>query len=518
MPIQVVSLEKEASGILLLVKGLRNYSTPAGRLPWGVLERIIAMGASKRDLISASHVCRRWRDILTSSPHLWTEFQCKNAALTLQHLTRSEPAPVNVIADSRADVRAVTGLRSATDRIRSLTLRLRPFDLLEVFGELVTPAPALEHLEVSIIPESGDGPTFRPSIPQTFLGGSAPTLKSLHLDEINTRLQFSEFPALTRLTLVTNTRIFDISELFQLLTSAQLLEELSVQFSGPTTPIPGSQGVVQLPRMRKASFSNTTGEFPTRLLSFLGMPSVEEIKLHINLFGEDKRTMRDFLPPQHRNSPHLSKADNLELDFTSPSCKVKFSGPGVVVSIQVSRGDNRGQDDLFRSRWLNSLEPISVAGVKGLTLRSYYPTKSFCQLPVLELMDGVQSLVVERCSSSAVIEALSPPKRGSVLFPHLESLTLRPATGSATVFPHLTDMARARAQEGFPLSKVSLDQCITFPRSDIDSLKRHVSCVQLKTRVNPHSRKPVEAPSRAIATVRIPFVSPSSCRSFTPLF
>ena len=505
MAFQTISLEKEASDILSLIKGLRNCSTPAGRLPVDLLERIATMRASVGDLVSASHVCRHWRDSLTSSPRLWTEFQCKDVAPTLQHLARSDSVPINVIAGLRSDIQAVIALKSATERFGSLTLRLRPLDLLHVFRELATPASALQHLEVSVIPEVEDRGSFRPYIPATFLGGSTPVLKSLHLHEINSQLNFSEFPALTRLTLTTSVRVFEMSELFQLFTSARLLEEVSVEFSGPTTPILENRTVVRLPRMKKLSFSNTVGEFPKRLLFFLDIPCVEEVKLYISLPGEDMRTMRDFLPPQL----HLLKVDNWELDLPYGRCKVQFSGPRGVVSIHALRGGNRGQDGGFQSHWLGSFEPLSTADVKNLTLRNYCPRESFDQSPVLALfrtMDGVRFLTIERCKDNIATEALSPPKKGSILFPHLQTLTVRPATDSTTVSPHLTDMARARDQAGFPLTTVSSQQHTTPRRRDADPFHRHLSCVQLNKRASYRSSEPVDAASQNIAMVSISFL------------
>lgn len=492
--------------ILSLVKGLRNRSTPIGRLPGDVLEQIITTCASERDLRNASHVCRHWRETFTSSPRHWAEFQCKNVALTLQHLARSEPVLITVTADSRSDIQAVIALRSATDRFGSLTLRLRPLDLSQAFCELANPAPALEHLEISATPDSG---AFRPPIPPTFLGGSTPALKSLHFKGVNTRLNFSKFPALNRLTLVTNAQIFDISELFRVFTSARQLEEVFVKFSGPTTPIPESQGVIQLLRMRKLSFSNKGGKFPKHLLSFLEMPSVEQVNLNISLPKEDTRTTRDFLPPRLRNFPHLLEADNLELDVADERCGVQFSGPGGVVSIHASRSGNPGQDSGFQSHWLDSLEPMSLTGVERLTLRNSHSTESSRQLPVLKLlrtMNGVRSLIAVQCDNN-IIEALSLPKGGSILFPRLKSFTFQPLTTEPVmIFPRLTDMTWARGQAGFPLSKVSSDQFPTFPRSDVDSPQRHVSRVQHTTRASLHSNPPVKAPSRKIARVRILFV------------
>lgn len=458
-----------------------------------------------------------------SSPYLWAKFQCIDVARTLQYLARSEPVPINVVADFNSDIQAVTVLESATDRFGSLTLRLPPSDLLQIFRHFTTPAPALERLEISATSHRGDGPAFRPTIPATFLGGSAHALKSLHLHGINTKLTFSEFPALTHLTLVANVQVFDMSELFGVFTSANLLEEVSVQFCGPTTPIPEVQGPIKLPCMKKLSFSNTMGEFPKRLLALLVTPCVEEVKLEISLPGEDTRTMRDFLPVQLRNFPHLLKVDNLKLDVPHAHCNIQFSGPDGLISIHALRSGSREQKDDFQSRWLDSLEPMSIVDVKDLTLRSYHPEVPLDQCPVfksLKTLDGLRSLVVERCNNTIVLEALSPTKKGGILFPHMESLTFQLITEPTTIFPDLTTMAQARSQEGCPLIKVSSDRYTTFRRSDVDTLHRHVKCVELNTRADTNPTEPIDVPCfhRVIVSDFSGYHSPSSVVSDFFLF
>lgn len=500
---EVISLQTEALYVLSLVQGLRNLASPVGRLPADVLERIFAMRASERDLRTALCVCRRWRVTLTSSPRLWTKLQCVDVARTLQYLARSAPVPVNVTADFYSDIQAVTALKFATHRFGSLTLRLRSLDLFNVFRQLTTPAPALERLEVYTTSHQEDGPTFHPPIPPSFLGGSTPALKSLHLNGINSKLNFSKFPSLIRLTLVTSPHTFNTSELFLVFTSAKQLEEVSVEFSGPTTPIPESQGIVQLPQMRMASFTNTAGEFPKRLLSLLDMPSVEEVKLDICLPGEDTRIMRDFLPPLLQNSPHLLEVESLTLGVPHAHCNIRFSGPGGVISVRASRRGNREQNDGFQTHWLASLEPMSITEVKHLTLCSYHP-KSLDQCPIfksLTTMDGLLSLVVERCDNATIIEALSPTG-GNILLPRLESLMFQLITEPTTVLPDLVDMARARSQAGFPLNKVSSDQHTPLRRSDVDALRRFVDCVQLNTGADSHSTGPSNVPPHNIVTVR----------------
>ena len=156
---------------------MKNCASSAGRLPPKILERIISMRASTRDLIRASHVCRHWRSTLVSSPRLWTDLECIHVGLTLQQLARSEPFPLNVITDHKSAVRAVCALQSGVGRLRSLTLRLQHDDLLEVFPVLSARAPTLEHLKVFV---DYDLTKMQASIPESVLGSSTPALKSLH--------------------------------------------------------------------------------------------------------------------------------------------------------------------------------------------------------------------------------------------------------------------------------------------------------------------------------------------------
>ena len=273
-------------------------------------------------------------------------------------------------------------------------------------------------------------------------------------------------------------------------TSAKLLEEASVQFSGPTSPIPKSQGVIALPCMKRLSFSNKVGGFPRRLLALLVVPSVEEVNLEINLPGEDTRIMRDFLPAQLQNFPHLLEVDSLDLGVPYARCNVQFGGPGGVISVHASRSGTQEQEEGFHSHWLESLDPMSLADVRDLTLRSYHPVKSLGRCPIfksLKTLDALRSLVVQKCNNAVVIKALSP--KGSVLFPLLESLTFQLITKPMAIFPNLTEIAWARGQMGSPLSKVSSDEHTTFRRSDVDALRCYVNCVKLNTRADSWSNE-----------------------------
>lgn len=461
------------------VRGLINRSTPAGHLPSKVLEQVIEMRASDQDRLSASQVSRHWRDVIIFSPRLWTEFRCGSVATTQQCLMRSEPLPISVIADSDSNFEAVTALKFATDRLKSLTLRLSPPSFWGGVRALAYQSHSLENLKLY-------PPSEGPYVPEKFLDSSAATLKSLlksqYLNNINVQLKLFEFPVLTHLTFTTNgTWRFDMSQLFHVFTSARLLQEVCVTFFGPTTPIPAGHEVVRLPRMKKLNFSNKSGKFPKRLLSSLHVPSVEKIELDIYLPRKDRRTVPDFLPPKLRDLPHFSKLDSLELGVSQAHCDIRYSGPNGMMSIRSSHHN-------AHSDWFGS----PIADVKDLTLLCCYGRLDF--LKFLGTMDRVESLAIKQheTTCSVIQELGSMSIAGSFLFPRLESLTFLPSelmrkhqhltdVAPSSIFPGLTAMARARDKAGFRISKVSSECSTTFSRSDVESLKPYVTCVQLKT-------------------------------------
>lgn len=464
MPIQAISFGKKALAPALLVVANRwNRSTSACCLPWEILEIIFSMRALEGDLIRASHVCRRWRDVITSSARLWTVFQCRHLDLTQLQLARLTSTPISLVVDHRSDIRIVEALKPLTGRYRSITLRLSQWHLDKFLPLLTTPAPALEHLEISVI-----GCRDLNYIPETFLGGSVgPTLKSLHLCGVNGLKGISKFPSLTHLTLVATSGCMVTEELLDVFKSAMLLEEVSVKFSSSIFFMAKTQDVVRHPRIRKLSISNTFGKFPERLLFFLEMPSVEEINLDISLNVRDSRAIRDILPPQLRTFPHLLKATDLKLDFSPPGCMIKFGGPGGTVSVRAfQHDDHRKLDDLLqRSRWLSTLEPMLIADVERLTLRGFHSEESVDQLltcGLLGIVEGVRSLIVEECNHENVIATLFSLEGGSPLFPHLESLTFRQ---HYEIFYELSDTILAnRCQALSPLIDIRYETLHRSPR------------------------------------------------------
>ena len=484
MFIQVIPLEKEASDILSLVRRLRNSSTPAGRLPPDILVQAM-MQASERDILRASHVCRSWQDALTSSPRLWTTFTCKAEAQTLQYLTRSEHFLINATVDSSSfEMKAAIALRSAADRLRSLNLKLGPSKAFEILVKLDKPTPALKHLRISVVPTDKDPMAGRGFvIPATFLGGSTPTLQSLHLHKINTRLNFPNLSGLIYLTFDTSLGAFNMSELFQILTSTTLLEVLTIKFSGPLTSIPVNQGTILLQRLKKLRLSSKLVKFPERLLSLLKMPLVKEINLDLWLPEEDTRILQDFLPSR-RNLPHTVKLDTLELHLRDGVCNFQSRGPSIVVWVHASCLKRSRRVIPWQSSWLRNLQPMWTSDVKNLTLSGDIPLDWHYYWCLFWTMTRVQSLFIEDCSNGRIMEAMTPSMGYRTLFQHLKHLQFLSTPYTTEIFPGLTKLAQKRCQEGTPLIKVSSDKYRAFPRSDVESLQPYVQDVRLNKRAD----------------------------------
>ena len=143
------------------------------------------------------HVCRRWRYVVFGSPRrLNLRLLCMNRKL-MKTLDIWPELPIVIHLDSwrSGQLPSVTDVISVLkrhDRVCKIFIDGAPTSLLEELATISEPFPAL--IELELAPSFGeDAPTF----PDSFLGGSAPTLQSLNLWDIR-------FPAIGKLLLSTH--------------------------------------------------------------------------------------------------------------------------------------------------------------------------------------------------------------------------------------------------------------------------------------------------------------------------
>ena len=138
------------------------------------------------------HVCQRWRYVVFGSPRrLNLRLLCINRR-RVKTLGIWPELPIVVHIDNRAllSITNVVSVLKRNDRVCKIVIDNVPSPLLEGLAKMAEPFPALIELELTSF--NGDPPM----LPDSFLGGSVPSLRSLLLWGIS-------FPGLGRLLLST---------------------------------------------------------------------------------------------------------------------------------------------------------------------------------------------------------------------------------------------------------------------------------------------------------------------------
>ena len=136
------------------------------------------------------HVCRNWRIVVFGSPHrLGLRLRCSTSTPVREMLDVWPLLPIVIIAyDEKWGMDNILAALKHNDRICELKLFVANSQMEEVLATIRQPFPALACLEL--------GPNFYETkvatVPASFLGGSAPRLRTLYLESIS-------FPGLQKL-------------------------------------------------------------------------------------------------------------------------------------------------------------------------------------------------------------------------------------------------------------------------------------------------------------------------------
>ena len=145
------------------------------------------------------HVCRKWRTIVLGSPgRLDLRLFCKNTTPVKETLAVWPPLPI-VIGQHNPSMRGMDNIIVALqhgDRVCDIDLNGTSSELEEVFAVMQQPFSALTHLGIWLreYDDFGSEVEGETVIPESFMGGSAPRLQYLFLQNI-------PFPGLPKLLL-----------------------------------------------------------------------------------------------------------------------------------------------------------------------------------------------------------------------------------------------------------------------------------------------------------------------------
>ncbi|KAI9453528.1 hypothetical protein BJY52DRAFT_834031 [Lactarius psammicola] len=198
---EIKSLEESIRALKLR----RNALTPISSLPTEVITAIFSLlrlpvasplgGKPDHNLawLRVTHVCRQWREIALDLPLLWShvDFTTVSPAGATEILARAKKAPLSLEArlpifrwdDSRFSA-LQQELRTHVSHICHLSISAESVYLQRTIEALISPAPILEYLSLSIEKYRHRTP-LRVSIPDTLFNGTTPRLSCLKLCDCN---------------------------------------------------------------------------------------------------------------------------------------------------------------------------------------------------------------------------------------------------------------------------------------------------------------------------------------------
>ena len=104
---QVDALAQDAFDVLRLIRSWSNSLAPINRIPPEILSLLPDFwdkDYKDQGKIGLTHVCRAWREIFTSRPSLWVDFNCADVDKTRVYFERSKTSSINVSLEIADDL------------------------------------------------------------------------------------------------------------------------------------------------------------------------------------------------------------------------------------------------------------------------------------------------------------------------------------------------------------------------------------------------------------------------------
>ncbi|KAF8262416.1 hypothetical protein EI94DRAFT_1743698 [Lactarius quietus] len=211
----IKSLEKS----IHTLKHRRNAFAHISSLPTEIITAIFFLlrvpgTGGKPDTLLAlriTHVCHRWREIALNQPLFWSHVNFTTVSPTgaTEILARARTAPLHLEAkvpihiwDSSRFLSFKKDLQAHVSHIYHLRISAAPAHLQKTLQGLISPAPTLEHLSLSI-EKYRPRTSSRISVPDTLFDATTPRLSSLELSNCNISWKSPLLSGLKNLEIIT---------------------------------------------------------------------------------------------------------------------------------------------------------------------------------------------------------------------------------------------------------------------------------------------------------------------------
>lgn len=434
---------------------LRNSKQPCNRIPPEIITRIAHCCSSPTFdtpwyacLLKSTHLCHKWREIITSCPTLWTLIHLQPPRIASIFFERSGDLPLDI--HTLYDFCCKPAYLS---RIRSLRLRESGLDgLSKIFSRLTIPSPLISEV---IIEVTGSAYGYCPDLPLLF--GDMSTIRSLSLDGLSFDTKFLRFTSLTSFKLDVPGAL--LPPFYHLLTANPTLESISISVWG-AIPAEGVDGpVITLNNLVTLHCRDAS----KHLLSRVSLP--RDTFIQIEDTGPPLALSRS-LPTSIANLQCLAQIDSLRLTATTGvTCygktmdthRVEFVGCGGSMDVHWVVGDDGLRE--FDPR------PLSLTHVKELSIthETILERPRASELNLLPLFEATRNLEVLKLYSCL-------PNDSHYIFSlffdnhicsSLHTVEIFRCSRQALWLPSLHSMVVRRRNAGLPLRKV-----LVSPHSD----------------------------------------------------
>ena len=230
------------------------------------------------------HVCRQWRNVVFGSPRrLNLRLYCTNETPAKDRLDIWPAFPLIVYGSTTSGSENVIAALEQSNRVCQVDLYFADWQLEKVLPPLQVSFPELTYLNLRSYDETS------PVIPDSFLGGSAPRLRFLTLENIS-------FPGLPKLLLsathlvdlhlyrIPHSGYFSPKAIAAVLSASFSLETLSLEFESPqsrpyreTRSLPPQKRSV-LPSLHNFRFRGVT-EYLEELVTRIDIPQLNYMNI-----------------------------------------------------------------------------------------------------------------------------------------------------------------------------------------------------------------------------------------------
>jgi len=177
---------------------MKNHFAPISKIPSDIFSLIpgyLEDHDVDENLITMTHVCRGWRELLIARPSLWVRLYCESTDKTRVYIERSKSAPLELVLVKCGNVAyledAFRSVAPHISRLKSLII-IGPMDLFQTLTQHIScPLPLLRELTIKLINNPAhvfENPLFN---------GDLPSLCSLHLAGVITHLPRNNLSKLT---------------------------------------------------------------------------------------------------------------------------------------------------------------------------------------------------------------------------------------------------------------------------------------------------------------------------------